>query len=135
MAMKLPTAELWGISCFLVCCCSSSRLFPTAAELRGYSDKIKAAQKWLQGIHSSRCILPTSHRLTARPSTRKMRKGSVSTMGSRQGCSGSCVEKMGPLRFERKTSRLSAERSTCLSYGPETSAHITPFDLNLVFEK
>ncbi len=33
--MKLPTAELWGISWFLVCCCSSYRLFPTAAELRG----------------------------------------------------------------------------------------------------
>jgi hypothetical protein len=40
---------------------------------------------------------------------------------------------MGPLRFERKTSRLSAERSTWLSYGPETTAHITPSNLNLIF--
>jgi hypothetical protein len=40
---------------------------------------------------------------------------------------------MGPLRFERKTSRLSAERSTWLSYGPETSATITPSNLNLIF--
>ena len=42
---------------------------------------------------------------------------------------------MGPLRFERKTSRLSAERSTWLSYGPETTAHITPSNLNLIFVK
>ena len=41
---------------------------------------------------------------------------------------------MGPLRFERKTSRLSAERSTWLSYGPETIAPITPSNLNLIFE-
>jgi hypothetical protein len=40
---------------------------------------------------------------------------------------------MGPLRFERKTSRLSAERSTCLSYGPEAIANITPCNLNLIF--
>jgi hypothetical protein len=40
---------------------------------------------------------------------------------------------MGPLRFERRTSRLSAERSTWLSYGPETIANITPCNLNLVF--
>ena len=40
---------------------------------------------------------------------------------------------MGPLRFERKTSRLSAERSTWLSYGPEDTAYKPPSDLNLIF--
>ena len=39
--MKLPTAELWGISCFRLLRLHWPWLVPTAAELRGITIKIK----------------------------------------------------------------------------------------------